>query len=43
MYVVGPDDESTEMNKVQQNSTGVGNGAFTYDYTANEWVNDEDD
>ena len=43
MYLADSDDESTEMNKVATNSTGVGNSAFTFDYKSNEWVNDEEE
>ena len=44
MYVVDNDTgENTEMtDKVTHNTrSGVGNSAFTYDYSVNEWVNEE--
>ena len=43
MYVVDSDGDNTEMRgKVTQNNRGgVGNSAFTYDYSVNEWVNEE--
>ena len=40
MYVVESEDQNSELDKVNQNGTnGVGNSAFTYDYTSNNgWV-----
>lgn len=44
MYVVESEDQNTELDKVNQNGTngnGVGNSAFTYDYTSNNgWVDE---
>ena len=42
MYVVETEDQNTELDKVNQNGTnGVGNSAFTYDYTSNNgWVDE---
>ena len=43
MYVVETEDQNTELDKVTRKDTngtnGVGNSAFTYDYTTNNgWV-----
>ena len=43
MYVVESEDQNTELDKVTQKDTnGVGNSAFTYDYTTsnNGWVDE---
>ena len=41
MYVVETEDQNTELDKVTRKDTnGVGNSAFTYDYTTNNGWDD---